>query len=95
MINLGKLTIKTRLRGGLGIIIAFMVVLISNRYLEFTKHKQQTRTDHQDKQRENPCLLKNIQNNVNTIDKSVLMICSCQMTPKEQSLNGKRLRTRG
>jgi len=28
MINLGKLTIKSRLAGGLGIIIAFMVVLI-------------------------------------------------------------------
>jgi CHASE3 domain sensor protein len=45
MVSLENMTIKKRLTGGLGIIIAFMVVLIGIGTWSLPKHQQQIKPD--------------------------------------------------
>ena len=73
MINLEKLTIKTRLRGGLGVIIAFMVILIG---IGIWSLQNMNNSVNQIIKVNNVKILlaQNIQNAIATIDKSVLAV---------------------
>ena len=75
--NLEKLTIKTRLRGGLGVIIAFMVVLIIIGIWSLQNMNNSVK-DHKGKQRKNPSRSEHTECHCHTIDKSVLVVCYCQ-----------------